>query len=74
MNASLTKDWTIQNFLQACPKAAQVFIRYKTDCIGCRLERFCTLEDVSSSYKLDVEDFLNALQIAALMPIQRSNP
>jgi hybrid cluster-associated redox disulfide protein len=65
MNASLIKDWTVQDFLQACPKAAQVFIRYKTDCIGCRLERFCTLEDVTSSYRLDAEDFLNALQLEA---------
>jgi hybrid cluster-associated redox disulfide protein len=65
MNASLTKDWTVQDLLQACPGAAQVFIRYKTDCIGCRLERFCTLEDVSSSYRLDAQDFLNALQTEA---------
>ena len=65
MNASLIKDWTVQDFLQACPEAAKVFIRYKTDCIGCRLERFCTLEDVTSSYRLDAEDFLNALQLEA---------
>jgi hypothetical protein len=64
MSAPFTKDWTVQNILQACPEAAQVFIRLKTDCVGCRLERFCTPEEVSTSYTLEMGDFLKALQEA----------
>ena len=50
INASSTVD----DVLRQVPGAAHVFITSHTDCIGCSLARFCTLEEVSQHYSLDL--------------------
>ena len=62
MSALLTKDWTVEQVLESYPHAADVFIRLKADCIGCRLDKFCTLEEVARDYGLDLEGFLADLE------------
>ena len=64
MNALLTKDWTVEEVLESYPQTADVFIRLKADCVGCRLEKFCTLEEVARDYGLILDDFLAYLQEA----------
>ncbi len=57
----LTPDLTVAQVLEACPQAAHVFISLKTDCIGCYLMSFCTLDEVAGQYHLDIEDVMAAL-------------
>ena len=64
MSALLTKDWTVDQVLASYPQAADEFIRLKADCVGCRLDRFCTLEEVARDYDLVLHDLLASLQEA----------
>ena len=64
MSALLKKDWTVEQVLASYPHTADVFIHLKADCVGCRLDRFCTLEEVARDYALALDDFLADLQEA----------
>ncbi len=64
MSALLAKDWTVGQVLEAYPQIADIFIRLKADCVGCRLDWFCTLEDVARDYSLILDDFLAVLEEA----------
>jgi hybrid cluster-associated redox disulfide protein len=62
VKAFFSKDWTVQQALAAHPEAIHVFIRLKTDCIGCKMEHFCSLEEVCNQYGLQLEILLTALE------------
>ena len=62
MDALLAKDWTVEQVLETYPSTVSVFIRFRADCVGCRLERFCTLEEVARDYDFSLDDLLAALQ------------
>ena len=64
MSVLLSKDWTVEQVLRSYPTTAEVFIRLKADCVGCRLDRYCTLEEVAQDYGLDLEKFLADLREA----------
>jgi len=64
MSVLLTKDWTVEQVLESYPQAAAVFLHLKADCVGCRLERFCTLEEVALDYNLVLDNFLADLEEA----------
>jgi hybrid cluster-associated redox disulfide protein len=57
METTLDTTWTAEQVMQTYPQTVSVFLALKTDCVGCHLERFCTLEEVAASYKLP-RDFL----------------
>ena len=58
VSALLSKDWTVEQVLESYPQTADIFVRLKADCVGCRLEWFCTLEDVVREYGLNLGEFL----------------
>jgi len=62
MSASLSKDWSVQQTLEHYPNTIPIFIRLKINCIGCWLERFCTLEEVSGYYGIPIETLLGYLR------------
>ncbi|MBN1453156.1 MAG: hypothetical protein JW963_19230 [Anaerolineales bacterium] len=66
MDTLLSQDWTVEQVLSTYPQTAAVFIRFKADCLGCMLEKFCTLEEVGRDYGLVLDDFLAALNEAIL--------
>jgi hybrid cluster-associated redox disulfide protein len=61
---AIHKDLTVEQILSVRPQAAQTFREMKTACLGCRLERFCSLEQVARQYDLDLNIFLARLQQA----------
>jgi hybrid cluster-associated redox disulfide protein len=61
MAGSISRDWTVGQTLKAYPQVVPVFTRLKTGCVGCWLERFCTLEDVGSHYGIQPEVLLDSL-------------
>jgi hypothetical protein len=58
----VSRDWTVQRTLKDHPQLVPIFNRLKTDCVGCWLERFCTLEDVSSNYAIQIDFLLDSLR------------
>lgn len=58
VNVYITPDLSVQDALQAYPELVQVFFRHKMDCVGCYLQRFCTLEDAAVSYTIPPNDLL----------------
>ncbi len=57
-----TQATTVATVFDAIPNAGGIFIKHKTDCVGCFLARFCTLAEVADTYELDLQSLLNDLQ------------
>jgi len=62
MEPTLDATWTAEQVMQTYPQTVSVFMALKTDCVGCHLERFCTLEEVAASYELRIEVLLEKLR------------
>jgi hypothetical protein len=66
MNTLPTQSWTAAQVLSAYPQTAQVFFHLKTDCVGCVLSRFCTLEKIAKTYQLELNLMLESIQQTAI--------
>lgn len=44
------------------PAVFPVFIKHQLHCMGCKMARFDTLEDVAKNYQLDLDDFLDEIR------------
>jgi hybrid cluster-associated redox disulfide protein len=55
METTLDTTWTVQQIMQTYPKTISVFLALKTNCVGCPLERFCTLAEVAAAYEMSLE-------------------
>jgi hypothetical protein len=70
--AMLTPDLTVAQVLEACPQAAHVFVSLKTDCVGCYLMSFCTLQEVAEQYQLNLEFLMAELDKVSDLLIKAS--
>jgi len=61
MVAEKISQRSIRDILVEYPEVVAVFIQMKTQCIGCAFERFCTLEDVSKHYEIQINELLENL-------------
>ncbi len=68
----LTPKTTVEEVFRHLPQASRVFINYQTDCIGCPLARFCTLDEVAGVYEINLQTFLNELRQNAPSAIKNS--
>ena len=59
---SLQSEMTVEEVLKTWPSAYMVFLNGKTDCIGCFLQKFCTLREVADTYHVSLEDFIGDLE------------
>jgi hybrid cluster-associated redox disulfide protein len=64
---------SVQEVLNKWPRAISVFQSFRTACIGCSFARFCTLEEVVSTYDLSSDSLLEKLKEAIQIPEQRSD-
>jgi hybrid cluster-associated redox disulfide protein len=62
MRPQVSSDWTVEQTVHACAEAVPIFVRLKTHCVGCRLARFCTLEEVSRSYGMSLDTLMEQLR------------
>ena len=53
---------TVEDILKNWPLAFSVFRRRNTDCVGCLLQRFCTLKDVAETYEVELQDLTKDLE------------
>jgi len=55
-------DLTVARTLALWPGTAAAFVRLGTDCVGCPLARFCTLDYIARTYRLSMQAVLAELQ------------
>ncbi|PWH17661.1 MAG: hypothetical protein DDG59_07735 [Anaerolineae bacterium] len=65
------RAWSVADLLTNYPKTAQLFIEWKTQCVGCYLSRFCTLEEVVALYSINPQTFFLKLQKLIQFPSER---
>jgi hybrid cluster-associated redox disulfide protein len=53
---------TVEEILKKWPETFSVFRSRNTDCIGCLLQRFCTLQDVAETYEIELQDLTGDLE------------
>jgi len=52
----------IAKMLNCSPQAAALLIDLHVECIGCSMNKFCTLEDMSRHYELDLDHILTLIR------------
>lgn len=52
---------TVEDVLKNWPEAFSVFINRNTNCVGCLLQRFCTLQDVAETYQISLQELTKDL-------------
>jgi hybrid cluster-associated redox disulfide protein len=65
MSVLICAKRTVAEVLESYPQTAAAFLALKTNCAGCHLARFCTLEDVARTYELAPHDLIDTLQETA---------
>lgn len=58
----LDPQMTVEEVLKLKPCTWVVFRACGTDCIGCFMQRFCSLQDVAEAYHLPLERLMDELQ------------
>jgi hypothetical protein len=53
---------TVEDILKNWPQTYLVFRNRNTDCVGCLLQRFCSIQDVAESYELSTQDLICDLE------------
>ncbi len=59
---------SVEEILRRIPRAARVFLKVGTQCVGCPMSKFCTPTDVAANYGLDRKAFLHALHLGHTFP------
>jgi hybrid cluster-associated redox disulfide protein len=58
----LQPQMTVEEVLTNWPDVHLVFLKWKTKCVGCFLQRFCTLKDVADTYRIPLSELLGELR------------
>ena len=58
----LEPEMTVKDVLKTWPSAYTVFLNGKVECIGCFLQKFCTLQEVANVYQVSLEEFMDELE------------
>ncbi len=53
---------TVSELLRRWPQAMPVFFKHHTQCVGCAMADFDTLEDVAANYHLSVDELLREIK------------
>lgn len=61
---------TVEDVLKKWPQTYSVFRSRNTDCIGCLLQRFCSIQDVADTYELSAPDLVVDLERC----VRKTNP
>lgn len=59
---ALSPQTLITDLLTLAPQTAPLLMAWHVDCLGCCMNRFCTLQEMCNQYELDVETILQKLQ------------
>lgn len=56
---TLSPRMLVADLLALSPLTASLLIELRVDCIGCSMNKFCTLQDLCNQYELDLETLLD---------------
>lgn len=62
----ITPHTLVAEALALGPEIALLFLEWRTECVGCSLVRFCTLEDVSRYYALDLDAMIQEIETRSI--------
>jgi len=52
----------VADLLAVSPLMAGALVELRTDCVGCSMNKFCTLQELCNQYELELESVLKCLQ------------
>ena len=61
-NKFLQDQITVEEVLQRWPETWVVFMNKRTHCVGCFMQRFCSLQEVAEAYQLTFQDLSEELE------------
>ena len=61
MRLRVSGEWTVEETIRGYADAVSTLVHLKVHCVGCRLARFCTLEEVSRWYGISLDVLLERL-------------
>lgn len=59
----------LADLLAACPQLVNLFIELHVDCIGCSMNKFCTLEEMCAHYTLDIHSVMTRIEAFCLLEV-----
>jgi hybrid cluster-associated redox disulfide protein len=60
-DAQIQSHWTVDETLRRKPETSSAFIKYRTQCVGCYMQKFCTIKDVAEIYQVNLDELLKSL-------------
>jgi hybrid cluster-associated redox disulfide protein len=58
----LSPQTLLADLLDHSPQMAGLLLELRLDCVGCSMNKFCTLEELCNAYELDLESVLSKVQ------------
>jgi hypothetical protein len=52
----------VADLLDYSPLVVPLLLEFRVDCIGCFMNKYCTLEELCTQYELDLEGILGRIQ------------
>jgi len=59
---ALSPQTFVADLLASTPLMAPLFVELRVDCVGCSMNKFCTLEDLCEQYQLELETLISLIQ------------
>jgi hybrid cluster-associated redox disulfide protein len=60
-NFVLSSQTTVEEVLRGYPDAWVVFRRNRTDCLGCFMQKFCTLQEAAEAHGMSLRQLMDDL-------------
>jgi hybrid cluster-associated redox disulfide protein len=57
----IESHWTVDETLRKRLEISRFFIRNQMQCVGCYMQKFCTIKDVAQIYQKELNKFLKDL-------------
>ena len=52
----------VADLLNYSPLIVSLLLELRVDCVGCFMNKYCTLEELCAQYELDLENLLGKIQ------------
>ena len=58
----LSPQMLVADLLDTSPLIASLLLELRVDCLGCSMNKFCTLEELCAQYELDLDNVISKVQ------------
>lgn len=70
----LSAQTLLVNIIDRSPLTADMLIHLNVACVGCSMNKFCTIDDLCRHYRLDLQEILSSIQEKVGLDKQSSLP